>query len=449
MNAKAALRFAILLATAAVPGAAQEVPSVLMLADALRLARQNSPTWRRAANDLDASAVAVRQAWSAFLPNVSSSMGFSGNSSTTTRGTGDFGQTVETDPITVRNSSASQGLNLNMTLFDGGAMFRRYASARAQESATEAAVALAASSLDAQVTRDFYEARRTDMLVEVEQRNLDAARRRYEDNQARFRIAAIDQVALLDAQRAVITAEQARRFAGANAEKAGLTLATTIGIDPGTPFNVAPDLPEVFDPAALDAAQLIGRALEQSPTVRQRDAALQAARQGAAAERGGRWPTIQSSFGYGRNTSERGFGAIGELNPDGSRGYNFSISVSFPLFNRFQTAARVAQATAASEDAEQDLRQARLDTERLIRHGLIDLRRAYDNFIAQQQIATLSQQQVELAEEQFRLGALDFLRFQNLVDANAQAQRQAVEARFQFITARVALEERLGARLER
>lgn len=449
MSVKTVLLVAIGLLVAAVPATAQEVPAVLTLEDALRLARQNSPTWRRSANDLDVSAVAVRQAWSAFLPNVNTSMGFSGNSSTTSRGTGDFGQTVETDPITIRNSSASQGLSLNVTLFDGGAMFRRYASARAQETATEAGVGLAAATLEAQVTRDFYEARRTDMLVEVEQRNLDAARRRYEDNQARFRIAAIDQVALLDAQRAVITAEQGLRLAEANAEKAGLTLATTIGIDPGTVFDVARDLPEVFDPASLDAATLVARALEQSPTVRQREAALQAARQSAAAARGGRWPTISSNFGYGRNTSERGFGAIGDLNPEGSRGYNFSINVSFPLFNRFQTASQVAQATAAGEDAEQDLRQARLDTERLIRGGLIDLRRAYDNFIAQQQIATLSQQQVELAEEQFRLGALDFLRFQNLVDANAQAQRQAVEARFQFIAARVALEERLGARLER
>ncbi len=448
MRASGVLFLAALTATAS-PGTAQEVPAVLTLADALRLARQNSPVWLRSVNDRDVSAVAVRQAWAGFLPNVSSQLGFSGNSSTTTRGTGDFGQTVETDPITVRNSSASQGLSLSMTLFDGGAMFRRYASAKAQESATEAAISLAGATLEAQVSRDFYEARRTDMLVEVEQRNVDAARRRYEDNQERFRIAAIDQVALLDAQRAVISAEQNLRLAEANTRKARLALATSIGIDAGIVFDVADELPEVFDPSAIDAGALVARAVAVSPSVRQRTAAFDAARQNAASARGGRWPTISSSFGYGRNTSERGFGAFGELNPDGSRGYNFSINVSFPLFNRFQTASQVAQSSAAMEDARQELRQARLETERMIRSGLIDLQRAWENYLAQQQIAALSQQQVELAEEQFRLGALDFLRFQNLVDANAQAQRQAVEATFQFIAARVALEERLGARLER
>ncbi|MCI0436669.1 MAG: TolC family protein [Gemmatimonadetes bacterium] len=449
MRASHAVLIAALLSGSAAPAGAQDVPSVLTLADAQRLARQSSPAWRRSANDGDVTGVAVRQAWAGFLPSVSTSMGFSGNSSTTTRGTGDFGQTVETDPITVRNSSASQGVNLNLTLFDGGAMFRRFAAARAQDEATDASIGVAGATLDAQVTRDYFEARRTDMLVDVERRNLEAARRRYEDNQERFRIAAIDQVALLDAQRAVITAEQSVRAAEANTQKARLMLSTTIGLDASIRFEVADEMPEVFDPSTLDASALVARALQESPTVRQRTAAVEAARHNAAVARGGWWPTISGGLGYGRNTSERGFGAFGDLNPEGSRGYSFSINVSFPIFNRFQTSMQVAQATAAREDAEQDARQARLDTERLIRAGLIDLQRAYENFTAQQQIANLSQQQVELAEEQFRLGALDFLRFQNLVDANAQAQRQAVEARFEFVRNQVALEERLGGPVRR
>jgi hypothetical protein len=36
-----------------------------------------------------------------------------------------------------------------------------------------------------------------------------------------------------------------------------------------------------------------------------------------------------------------------------------------------------------------------------------------------------------------------------VIDQNTNAERQAVEARFTFINARVSLEEKLGTRLER
>jgi outer membrane protein TolC len=328
-------------------------------------------------------------------------------------------------------------------------MFRRLSAARADQQAVESAVSLAESNLDAQIAREFYDARRTALLVEVELRNLQNARRRLEDSEERFRIAAISQVDLLDAQRSLIGVEQALALAEANAEKARFALRQTLGLDASIPFEVAEEMPEVFDPSTLDAAALVTRALQQSPSVRQRLAAVEAARQNAAAARGARWPTISGGLGYDRSTSEDGYGAFGELNPNGRYGYSFSISVSFPLFTRFQTSQQIAQADAGREDAEQDLRRTRLDIERTIRSGLVDLGRWFRNFEAQQQIAALTQQQVELAEEQFRLGAMNFLQFQQVVDNNATAQRNAVDARFQFVAARLGLEQALGGPLGR
>jgi len=428
---------------------ALRLPGTLTLADALRLARENNPAYRQALNNLDVSAVSVRQAWANFLPAASASMSFGGSQSTTSRATGVFGETVTRQDTTIRNSSASQGLGMNLTLFDGGAMFRRYAAAKARERSTEADVALALATVDAQVTRDFYEARRTAMLVDVELRNLNTARERYDQNVERFRLAAVDQVALLDAQRAVITAEQNLRNTEANAGKSLLALRQTLGIESDVPFEVAAEEPPVFDPTGIDADALVAMAVARSPTVRQRLAALEAARQDAAAARGARWPTVSAGFNYNRSTSEREFGAFGELNPDGARGFSFNMSFSLPIFNRFSTSVQVAQNDASREDAEHALRSERLVVERTMRGGLIDLDRAYVAFQTAEEIATISRQQVELAEEQFRSGALDFLRFQQLVEADAQAQRQVVEARFAFVTARVALEEKLGAPIAR
>jgi outer membrane protein TolC len=287
------------------------------------------------------------------------------------------------------------------------------------------------------------------MLVEVEINNLQTARDRHERNQELFRIAAVDQVSLLESERGVISAQQSLRRQEAEAEKQRLSLAQTLGIDPTIAFEVAEETPDVFDPATLGADALVARALGASPAVRERIAAVQAADQQVGVAKGGRWPTISTSFGWSRGAGATGFGAIGNFNPNDRRGWNFSIGASLPLFTRFQTSATIANAEAAREDAQLGLRQTQLQAEQTIRSGLVDLGRTYQEYLDAVRLVELSTQQVELAEEQFRLGALDYLRFQQIVDADAQARRQVVQARFAFVTARIAIERALGAPLNR
>ena len=440
---------AVLLGTLAAPPAlsAQDVPAVLTLEDAIRIARQNGPDYRAAMNDLDVAAMAVRNSWAAFLPSLNASLGFNGYSSTTVTGQDDYGRPVRLpDPITFENSGANQNLSLGLTLFDGGRNFRNLAAARSSERATDAATRARIAALDAVVTRDFLAALRTDLLTEVERRNLGAARDRLERTEQSFRIAGVSQVDLLQARLSVINAEQALADAENNAHKARLTLRGAIGLGADVAFELAGDVPEVFDPSALDPVALLGEAVAASPTVRQSEATHAAARSRAAAARGSRWPTITGSFGYGRSVSQRGYGAFGELNPL-NHGFSFSMQASLPIFTRFQTSSNIAQAEAEAEDAGEGLRKARLEIERDVRSGLADLERAFRRLRANEEIAALSAQQVELAEEQFRIGSLGFVQFQQLIDASSNAQRQVVEARFAFLNARVALEERLGARI--
>ena len=444
-TASAAVLACMLAAPATV--SAQDVPAILTLEDALRIARQNGPAYRQAANDVDVASAAVRQNWAAFLPDLRTSLGFSGNSSTRVTGEDDYGRPVRLpDPVTFENSSANQSISLGMTLFDGGRMFRNVSAAKAGERAVEAAVSARFAALDAAVTTEFYRAVRTDLLAEVERRNLAAARDRLERTEQSFRIAGVSQVDLLEARRSVISAEQSLAGSETEARKARFSLRQAIGLEGDVAFDLAGDPPAVFDPTTLDADGLVARAHASSPAMLQSDAAHAEMRSRAGAARGARWPSISGSFSYSRNTSQSGYGSFGEINPL-NHGYGFGLSVSLPLFTRFQTTAQIAQAEAAADDAAEDLRRTRLEIERDVRSGLADLEQAYRRLRANEEIASLSSQQVELAEEQFRAGSLGFVQFQQMIDANSNAQRQVVEARFTFLTARVTLEERLGARI--
>jgi outer membrane protein len=430
--------------------AAVPSPSVtpLTLADALRLAREHNPSFQRTRNDMHVAAAAVRSAWASFLPSLNTSMSFSGSRSTALTGLDPYGHPVRLDePRTARGSSASQGVSTSMLLFDGTSNMANLRTQRALHEGTAANIEAQEVQLIAQVSREYYQAVRTTRTIALEAALLESARERLTRTEELLRLAARNRVDVLGARADVAQAEQNLERARGEADKARLSLATEIGIEPTATVTVDTVLPPVFDPAGLDVDRLAAQAVARSPVVRQRTAAAEAARHRAAAARGRRWPTIAANAGYGRSMTMQNYGAFGELNPQ-NYGFSFGLSGSLPLFSRFQTSAQIADAEAAAQDAEHDVRGARLVAERDVRAAVIDLVNAYRSLRLAEQNAELSRERQDLTQEQYRLGGITFSELQNVIDRTAQAERQALDARFAFITARLNLEARLGSSLD-
>jgi outer membrane protein len=445
------VRAAVMLALLAVaaPASAQQMVGTLTLEDALRLAREHNPAFQRVRNDLDVAAHSVRAAQAAaFLPGISSSLSFGGSQATSVTGEDPFGHPVRLEqPRTATGSSANQSIGAQITLFDGFSSIRGLRAQRALYDATGAAIEAQHIQLVAQVSRDYYQALRAEQLIELERSLLASAQERLASTEALLRLAARNHVDVLGARADVAQSEQNLQRVRGDADKARLTLATTMGLDPTSPLTLVPALPPVFDPAELDPEQLVAAALRRNPTLLQRRASVVAAEHRAAAVRGRRWPTITANAGYGRSVNQTGYGAIGELNPLNYR-YSFGMTATLPIFDRFQTSSAAADAGAALHDAEHDLRGAQLALERDVRAALIDLVNAHRSLQLAEQNAELSRERQELTQEQYRLGGINFTELQNVIDRTAAAERQALDARFQFIVARINLEERLGARLE-
>lgn len=448
---RASIALAALLTVSAATAVAQAPPDTLTLADALRLARENSPQYRQALNDIRVASAQVRQSWGAFLPSLSASIGYSGMSTRTSTGEGNFGEVIEDEERVVESSSASHGVSARLMLFDGGAMFRRVSAARAQEAAAEATVAASLSRLDAAVERAWHDAQRAERLIELEERLLASAKERLERSEQLFRLAAATQVDVLGAQVDVASQEQILAAARDEARKSRLALLEMIGLRPqdAESFAIPAGMPAAFDPAALDMDALVAQALQASPVVLHQQALAEAADRQASAARAARWPSIDANLSYSRSLREPGaFDAFGRFNAQ-QRGFSFGLSATLPIFSNFRTAANIAQAEANAEDAREQERATRLQTEREVRAAVIDLENAYRQLALAEQKAALSAQRLELATEQYRLGALDFLRLQRVIDETSNAERQALDARYGFVRARVALEEKLGAPLLR
>src|SRR5690606_6242361 len=162
-------------------------------------------------------------------------------------------------------------------------------------------------------------------LVEVEERNLDAARDRQDRTRAQFEIATASQVDILGAQRSVLDAQRRLRQQQGAAEQRRLLLAYTLGIDPETPFELDTAVPDAFEPRSADERATVSRAGTVHPRLLEARSRMRASSPRTCSARGRRWPTISANFSFSRGTSRSGYDAFGELNPL-NRGWGGGLS---------------------------------------------------------------------------------------------------------------------------
>jgi outer membrane protein len=330
-----------------------------------------------------------------------------------------------------------------MTLFDGFANLNNLRGARAGAAAADAGVDAQRNALEAEIKRRFYHVLQSQRLIEIEEGLLDVRQRDLEATERLFRVAARTQVDVLGAQVAVSQQEQALDAARGSARANQLLLSEWIGLENSSDFEAVGALPDVFDPSGLDANALVAEVVNEHPSVRQAEASLDQASFSATAARGSRLPTISANAGLSRALQDQGYSGMFKLNPR-DRWFSFGMSVSLPVFNRFQTNQAIAQADANKDAAEEDFRAVRLEVERLVRSNIIEVQNSYRRVQLADRSAQLARQRLEMAREQYQLGSISYTELQQVVTQASGAERDALSAHGSWANALVALQEVLG-----
>jgi len=409
----------------------------ISLDEAVRLAHQNNPQTVQARGQLRTSAAAVRRSYAAFLPNVN----LSASSGWSTGVTYFQGELVPTrgDPWSFRN-----GLNANMTLFDGGTRLRQLSASRADERAAESNETLQEFNVALNVKQQYY-----NVLAAREAEG--AARVQFEQAQQNFRVAtarvragaatksdslrsAIElrnaQIAILQAQQDVRNASAAlTRFTGQQ------TLVTAV---PG----------DTLEPITLDTDSVtIASFIERAPSVTQARASLSAANAGAKAAMAPYWPTISMSGSYGVNQSSPGFQTgnlwlLGESGNPNSKSVSFSLS--YPIFNGLQRETAVIQARVAEDNAQAALRDAQLAADQQVTQAFGQYELAQARIELQQASVEAGEEDLRVQRQRYELGAgtlLDVLTSQSTLN---QARLSLIQARRDARVAKAQLEAVVG-----
>ncbi len=420
------------LALALPAAAAAQDARPITLDEAVRLARRNAPAAVQARNSIKSAAATVRTRYGAFLPTLS----FGGGAQT------QQGQrySVDLDSIIRQDAPwrANHSLSSSLDIFQGGRRWFDLQTARANVDAAEATEVSQSFAIARDVKQQYFA-----VLAAREQQA--AARLQLEQAQQQLR-AAIARVAAgaatsSDSLRSVIQVGNAR-LAGLTADNALATanaslsrLVGSVEIVTATPG----DSSEVVALVLTDA-QLYDL-VEQGPAVKQSQAQLAAARQSKRSAYSPYLPTLSMSLSQSFTATEDGFGFLGDGR---NKNLSTSLRLSFPLFNGLSREQQVVTTRIAEENAEANLRDARLNA----RQQMVQLLGAYKTALERVEIQRSSvlagEEDLRVQQQRYNLGAgtlLDLITSQTTLTSARQA---LIQARLDARTAKAQLEALVG-----
>ena len=494
----------LLLFTAAVPIAAQSgatIPHQLTLAQALELARHNSPTYLQAQAAADPAAEAVKAANWALLPTV----GVGGGLSYTGAGSSTFGGTTFNQTSPSVSSTYNVGANWQLNTRN----FLNPSIQRATERATEENIAAADVTLVSDVTSQYLNTLRAAAVVGVAQGQvtrdtmfLTLARVRQQVGQASLIDVRQAQTALATAQVQLLQAQQA-------AAQAKIELVRRIGL----PIGPGIDSLQLSEPFPLvepnfDARSLIATAREQNPGIRALVAQQHADQISVRAARLDRLPTVSISGGWSAYTQQftnenvllnnalRGAQATeancefqnaiimglttpipggvipdckayANLDPTGTaldptyaqgirdrnnvfpfsftrQPVSMSMSISLPIWDSYSRSLRISQAAATADQARENVRAQQLAVDAQVQSQLVVARTAWMRTQIQDSNRVAARDELDQAQTRYRAGQGTSLEVADAQNAVTQAEADYVTAVYDYHLAIVALEAAVG-----
>jgi outer membrane protein len=418
------------------------------LADALAMAEGGNPSYRRATNDALLNGVEMRTTWlDRILPRANLTLfntAYTGNLQRI--GRDNFGNPIENPEakwIYFSNTMHSVNLSWNVR---GLSLFQAHRGQSLTNQRREIARERALTGVQVEVQRRYLDAVRQRELAALEE-DLVAARGIDLDVAERlFSLAGRTRVDVLNAELAVERQVLASRQQRSAYEGAVLALRTALGTDETRPLElVAEELP-LFDPVGLRPSDLISRALEVNPAVRESGVAVRQADLALAEQRNEWWPELAFGLQFFRREQVEGTSAL--FDPTVSRDLesNFFVQLSIPVLNDFfQTRQSQERAAIELSNQRETDREARLQLEADIRRTLLELRNQWESLRVSERSSVIAGEALRLAREEYRLGTLRFEDLRTSFQQEADIRREVIKARYDFVDSLLTLEEAVGA----
>ncbi|HEV8303774.1 MAG TPA: TolC family protein [Gemmatimonadales bacterium] len=414
----------------AVPAAAQQAEVTLQ--EAITRALLVQPAMVQARGDQRNAGAALRASAGAFLPTVSSS-----GSASRAGGTRFNAQTnqIVTAPA---STTFSGGLSASLEVFDGFRRFADRSASAATDDAAEAGVVNQRFQVTLATKQAFYNALANEELVRVAQSQVRRAQQQLQISVEKLRAGSATRSDSLRSTVDYGTARIALLQAQANLATAQANLGRQIGVD--QPVRAVPDsaLPALPDTAALRAS-----ALERAPQVDQADAQARAAGAQVGVSRAAYFPTFSASVSNSFSGSEAPWSSTSSY----LSGWRVSLSGSWTLFNGLSRERQLTTAIVARDVARARAADTRRQVSAQLTQQLAAMATTYEKITIGQANVAAATEDLRVQNERYRVGAATILDLLTSQTALTTAEKDLVQARFDYLIARAQVEALVGRAL--
>lgn len=408
----------------------------ITLDEAVRLAQQNSPLTVTARNALRTGKVTVMNAIGQYLPSLNiNSYAYNTAGATLFQG--------QVFPYTGPPWNFGDGLNASLLVIDGGQRWFAYRAAQATQRANEENETVQRYGVGLTVKQQYYAVLQARELEAAGASAVEAAQVTLNYAAARVKVGATVRTDSLKAAVQMGTARLALINARAALRDANAALTRLVASDVEVTAVAADtnDIPRLdVDDAALT------RMADDGPAVRQaiamRDAAKSSHR---SAITGNFIPQIRFGYNYSLATSSSYFNWGGG---PASNNIQYTLAVSYPIFNNFSRELSTTQAAVAEDNADAALRDARFNAHANLATLVDQYRTAVETINLQQLQIAAAQEDFAATQTRYGLGAsayLDLLTSQTALDAQ---RILLINARYTARTAKAAIEAFIGRDLK-
>ncbi len=424
----------------------------LTLEQCVEIALKNNSEYKNAAYQVDRSGADVTASYSTFLPRINSSFQSDRSTvgaSTNLRNIPQVTQATLVDvngqPVTifvplidpetqqqvvqrVQSTSPTQSFNnhqfsisYNQTLWDFGRSIHTIKQAKAGFEAASQNLASARNAVYATVHQRYLELLKATKLEQEFQLAVERSREQLRRTQSMYEIGSVAQIDVYR-QEVILGTDEVSLINQKNVvaiAKGNLNVA--MGRDPEEAIEIQ-DVEIAAAPPAFTMEEAIRTAEQNNPDLKRFEYEMESAEQGRKSAKARFWPTIGVSAVYSRDNEQfsRVYGNFSE-----NYFVNVGASLDFNIFNGFADKAEVSRQTANYSIA----RESHLNRQRTLR---LEVKQAYLNLKAYQEISAINERNLRSAEEDYRLA-------QERYRVGAGTQLEVTEAQVSLTRARVNL----------
>lgn len=432
-------------ATSAPTAALQAAPAVsLSLSDAISTALAKNPDYQQWLNNEAPSSMAVKSAYASFLPGASVSGGFNYTGS----GQSNFGGAN----VDKTSSSVGSSYNINLSWGLDGRVLMAPGQTRANHRATQRQIDAANVQLRSAVLVAYLNVLQTnariDVVTQQTKRNqvfLDLARARYQ----------VGQATMLDVRQAEVTLGQSNvdlLVARQQNDDARLELYRLMGVPAPAVLStvtLTDSFPVVTPAYSLDS--LLTLAASVNPNLLAAQATADAAGYNVSAVKGEYFPSLQAQANWNGYTQEYSDSSASTPPNTGNYPWGFTsqpfqvfAGLSLPIFDGLQRETRVSEAKARRDDASEQFRAQSLLVRTQVTSRYLAISATYEAIGVAQANRIAAADQLQLAQDRYRLGNGTALELSDSEGAVQRAEGTYVDAVFAYHKAVAALEEAVG-----